>query len=459
MATMDCRGLFGDRKLGKKEKSPGNAKTTTQHTMPHPNLLAPLTMSSSSKSTWLSMMLTQTNLIAASVAMRLAFLAFGHYQDTHMEVKYTDIDYVVFSDAANYVYHGQSPYTRETYRYTPLLAWMMVPNTLYADFGKIVFVLCDLVTGYIILKCLDLAGTQGPKKTVLSAIWLLNPMVVTISTRGSSESVLTVFVMLFIYLLLKREVFLSGLICGFAVHFKIYPVIYIPTALIFLTNHSNTSGILRKPLSIINSSTMKFSLAAASTFLWFGLLMYAIYGDEFLRHTYIYHFIRTDHRHNFSIYNISLYFTSALASTSQSFDLSGLAFLPQLSLAGIFIPLVFTKKSLTDTFFLQTFVFVTYNKVMTSQYFIWFLIFLPLYLRNSSLISTQKVKGIVCLLQWIISQGSWLYFAYNLEFLGKSTFFPGLLGSASFFFLSNVFLTGVFMEDIAHKPVESKSYI
>ncbi len=58
--------------------------------------------------------------LIGGLVVRLIMLFYGNYQDTHSEVKYTDIDYSVYSDAARYVVNGTSPYRRETYRYQTL---------------------------------------------------------------------------------------------------------------------------------------------------------------------------------------------------------------------------------------------------------------------------------------------------------------------------------------------------
>jgi len=33
------------------------------------------------------------------------------------------------------VLQGSSPYNLSTYRYSPIIAWILVPNYLFADFG------------------------------------------------------------------------------------------------------------------------------------------------------------------------------------------------------------------------------------------------------------------------------------------------------------------------------------
>lgn len=67
-----------------------------------------------------------------------------------------------------------------------------------------------------------------------AAIWLLNPMVATISTRGSSEGILGVLVIGLLWAVLQRRIALAGLLLGLGVHLKIYPVVYGVSILWFL---------------------------------------------------------------------------------------------------------------------------------------------------------------------------------------------------------------------------------
>ena len=329
-------------------------------------------------------------IFSASIFLRVTLFFYGLFQDAHSPLKYTDIDYFVFTDAARSIVHGHSPYDRETYRYTPLLAWLLLPTawsgTVWFSLGKAVFAVSDIVAGwliFVILRSPRGGGMSMERALEFASIWLLNPMVATISTRGSSEGLLGVMVVALLWAVTHRRIKLAGVLLGLAVHFKIYPFIYGASILWYLdspTPSPHPAG--GKPLSSPRSSTLlplhtirafltperlNFLLTSLTTFTLLNALMYALYSSPFLTHTYLHHLTRIDHRHNFSPYNTLLHLSSALPSGTSSWKFESLAFIPQLVLSAVGIPVVLAKRDLGGAMLAQTFAFVAFNKVCTSQ--------------------------------------------------------------------------------------------
>lgn len=356
----------------------------------------------------------------SAALLRIVLLLYGLWQDANSPVKYTDIDYLVFTDAARFVSRGQSPYDRETYRYTPVLAWLLLPTArttgnpnwdiVWFSFGKVLFAMADLVAGWLLVRVLTMSTStaggskkatatalmDGPTARKFAAIWLLNPMVATISTRGSSEGLLGVLVTALLWAVLARRVTLAGLLLGFGVHFKIYPFIYAPAIIWWMdgermgrgTKASGNRTLLDHISSFITPERVRLTLVSLSTFVGLNLIMFKMYappspplppftvipkltegysyGSPFLHHTFLHHVTRIDHRHNFSPYNTQLYLASAFPDIS-AVRIESLAFLPQLLLSCVLIPLVTGKKDLPTSMLAQTFAFVTFNKVCTSQ--------------------------------------------------------------------------------------------
>ncbi|OPB44223.1 GT50 GPI mannosyltransferase 1 [Trichoderma guizhouense] len=406
----------------------------------------------------LTSLLRPAPLFSIAAILRLVLLLYGTWQDAHSAVKYTDIDYLVFTDAARYVSNGLSPYSRETYRYTPLLAWMLVPTAKphLFSFGKVVFALADLLAGWLIVRVLrKQRGMSAERAGAFAAIWLWNPMVATISTRGSSEGLLGVLTMALLWAVEGKRIGVAGFILGLSVHFKIYPFIYAPAIIWWMDDEHLGKGISKSTASFadavikfLSPQRIKLTLISLSTFMGLNVLMYYIYGTPFLTHSYLHHVTRIDHRHNFSPYNIFLYLASANPSSSSLH-----AFLPQLLLSCLFIPFVIAKKDLATSMMAQTFAFVTFNKVCTSQYFLWYMIFLPLYLPGSSMLRVPS-RGITALLLWVLGQAAWLQQGYELEFLGVSTFFPGMWLASLAFFLINCWILGIIITDGAERSIQ-----
>ena len=113
-----------------------------------------------------------------------------------------------------------------------------------------------------------------------ASIWLLNPMVANISTRGSSEGLLAVIVIALLWATLQKQILLAGALLGFGVHFKIYPFIY--AASIFWWLADATSG--RDQLTdLLNSARVKLALSSFATFMMLNAIMYTMYVSSYLR--------------------------------------------------------------------------------------------------------------------------------------------------------------------------------
>ncbi|KAH6991072.1 glycosyltransferase family 50 protein [Ilyonectria sp. MPI-CAGE-AT-0026] len=409
--------------------------------------------------TIISPLLRPAPLFFVATLLRVVLLFYGLWQDAHSALKYTDIDYLVFTDAARFLAAGDSPYARDTYRYTPLLAWMMLPTVHFAAFGKLVFAAADLLAGWLMVRVLRRRGMPETTAGAYAAIWLWNPMVATISTRGSSEGLLGVLTMGLLWAVERRRVSLAAVILGLAVHFKIYPFIYAPAIVWWMdaerlgntTKQEKPSSVMEALVCFVTPERIKLAIISLATFMGLNILMYSMYGTPFLVHTYFHHVSRIDHRHNFSPYNTLLYLISAAPSAS-SLRIESLAFLPQLLLSCVLIPLALAKRDLATSMMAQTFAFVTFNKVCTSQYFLWYMVFLPLYLPYSSLLRYPKL-GVAALSLWVVSQAAWLQQGYQLEFLGISTFFPGLWLASLGFFLVNCWILGIIISDGAQITV------
>lgn len=123
----------------------------------------------------------------------------------------------------------------------------------------------------------------------------------------------------------------------------------------------------------------------------------------------MHHFHRSDHRHNFSPHFLGAYLSNVassngLLSTETSSYLSPiLGFLPQLLLCA-FIGFSLGGKDLIAACAAQTAAFVMLNKVSTSQYFTWFLWFLPIV--APSLQFASWTEAALVLFVWVASQVS-----------------------------------------------------
>jgi phosphatidylinositol glycan class M len=351
-----------------------------------------------------------------------------------------------------------NPYKRETYRYTPLLAVLLAPGELLpshwgpAFFGKTVFILADMLVALLIWDIMDMKrkGRRENNSWLAGLFWLLNPFTAQISTRGSSESLLGILVLGFLDTTLRsypektaaskdvpeesRDVVLdeelddsnwnnvalmAPFLFALSIHWKLYPIIYAAALVPHLIQSESFRGVLRY------GGITVYSLVAISA------PVYAIWGPPYLQETVFYHLSRSDHRHNFSPFFLPSYLSasplsSAVADAWPSIFSAFLSiqafsvFLPQLALTA-YIGFSMGAQDLVAAMTFQTIAFVAFNKVCTSQYYVWIIWFLPIIAPSLHFRGGNK-DVIRLVVVWILAQAFWLSQAYLLEFRALDTY-------------------------------------
>lgn len=365
------------------------------------------------------------NLLLVALGIRLAMVCYAAIHDALFALKYTDIDYVVVSDGAEAVWRtlgstSGTPFDRVTYRYTPLLAFAMLPNVVvWKGFGKVLLSLCDVAAGGFALQALqsdrpaqatdesssDVEEYRRKAKLLVSAFILFNPVVINVSTRGNSDMIICFLVLGCLAAFSTKRYFTAGLYIGFAIHMKIYPIVYIPAlVLALLDRHCRdnlrrtggkpvargsgavldlTKAALQHPFIVDAAKACAGTIAAAAAP---TALCYWLYGRLYLDEAVLYHVGRLDHRHNLSPYWYPMYLGLAEQRVPELLgrnvpQLSGaylkglLAFVPQL-VALMAVSWVL-RRNVKQAVALVTVLFVAFNKVCTVQYFVWYLPLLP----------------------------------------------------------------------------------
>ena len=241
-----------------------------------------------------------------------------------------------------------------------------------------------------------------------------------VSTRGSCDSLLAVLTLLTLRAALQRRHAACGVFLGCATHFRVYPIIHaLPLALWCLLGARGAKPHHRF------AAAAAFALSFLAAFLALGGICYAAHGWAFVEQAYAYHLSRSDPRHNFSPWFLPAYLghTAVHAHVQPGWPARLAAVLaavgPQAACVAACGALHWRDPA--AALFFQTLLFVAFNRVITAQYFTWWMNLAPLLLPG--LLATHKQRGPAPLhaaaaaaALWLLAQLLWLGAAARLEF-------------------------------------------
>jgi phosphatidylinositol glycan class M len=156
---------------------------------------------------------------------------------------------------------------------------LLIPNEfLHPAFGKFLFATCDIIVGGLLYNILK--RTNSRAYLWVGILWLLNPIVANISTRGSAESVLGAIVISTLSLALKGRMDAAAAMLGLAVHFKIYPFIYGASILAFLGSKAKGTkekeGTVARIVALVTKERVRFTVVSLASFFMLNAVMFAM---------------------------------------------------------------------------------------------------------------------------------------------------------------------------------------
>lgn len=115
-------------------------------------------------------------------------------------------------------------------------AWILTPNVyIHPAWGKVLFCISDILIGLIVQSILHrliphtkvissphlfLMSFEGREEernlTILkyTALWLLNPVIINVSTRGNAESLISLFVMASLHYIMEDRLTIGAVLYG-----------------------------------------------------------------------------------------------------------------------------------------------------------------------------------------------------------------------------------------------------